>query len=101
MFPIADSNAFFNLYARQVRLLRSLGSRITGGPSRLRFTRLDANYDEYWVGDSDACISVSYHEILLWFTSRGDSCDNCPGEWRMIFNIPQYEPDMFIRVNKR
>ena len=98
--PIADSNAFFNLYARQVRLLRSLGSRLSEGPSRLHFIQLDANYDQYWVGDSDACISVSYHEVLLWFTSRGDRCDNCPSEWNLVFNIPPYEPDMFIRVNK-
>jgi SAM-dependent methyltransferase len=98
--PVADSRAFFNLYARQVRLLRSLGSRVGSGPSRLRFTKLDANYDTYWIGDSDACISVSYHEILLWFISRGDHCDNCPNEWNLIFNIPPYEPDMFIRVNK-
>ena len=98
--PIADSNAFRNLYARQVRSLRSLGSRVSSGPSRLHFIKLDANYDHYWVGDSDACISVSYHEVLLWFTSRGDQCDNCPTEWNMIFNIPPYEPDMFMRINK-
>jgi SAM-dependent methyltransferase len=99
--PIADSRAFFNLYARQVRLLRSLGSRLGGNPSRLRFIKLDANYDQYWVGDSDACISVSYHEVLLWFTSRGDHCGNCPSEWDEIFNIAPHEPGMFIRVNKQ
>lgn len=98
--PLADSRLFFNLYARQVRLLRSLGSRTSGGPSRLRFIRLEPNYDEYWIGDSDACISVSYHEVLLWFSSRGDHCDNCPTEWDLIFNIKPHEPDMFIRVNK-
>lgn len=98
--PIADSRAFLNLYVRQVRLLRSLGTRITGGPSRLRFIKLAANYDEYWVGDSDACISLSYHEVLLWFTSRGDICENCPSEWSLVFNVPHHEPEMFIRVNK-
>lgn len=99
--PIADSTAFLNLYVRQVRLLRSLGTRIAGEPSRLRFIKLDANYDEYWVGDSDACISLSYHEALLWFTSRGDHCDNCPSEWNLVFNVPYHEPEMFIRVNKK
>jgi SAM-dependent methyltransferase len=99
--PIADSAAFLNLYVRQVRLLRSLGTRIAGEPSRLRFIRLDANYDEYWIGDSDACISLSYHEALLWFTSRGDHCDNCPSEWNLVFNVPYHEPEMFIRVNKK
>jgi SAM-dependent methyltransferase len=98
---IADSAAFLNLYVRQVRLLRSAGTRIAGGPSRLRFIKLDANYKDYWVGDSDACISLSYHEALLWFTSRGDHCDNCPGEWSLVVNVPYHEPEMFIRVNKK
>jgi len=82
--PIADSDVFYNLQARQVRLLRAIGARLTGGPSRLRFTKLDANYDEYWVPDSDACVSVSYHELSRWFRSRGDECLNCPPEWELI-----------------
>jgi SAM-dependent methyltransferase len=40
---IADSDIFYNLQAHQVRLLRSLGSRLGGGPSRLHFIKLDAN----------------------------------------------------------
>jgi len=83
--PIADSKAFYNLQARQVRLLRSLGSRLGAGPSRLHFIKLDANYHDYWVADSDACTSVSRHELYLWFNSRGDRCVNCRSEWRSIF----------------
>ena len=98
--PISDSNAFLNLYVRQVRLLRSLGSRIGGGPSRLHFIKLPANYDHYWTADSDAPISLSYHEARLWFTSRGDDCEHCSSEWDLIFNVPTIEPYMFIRVNK-
>jgi SAM-dependent methyltransferase len=101
MIPITDSNAFINLYSHQISLLRSLGSLLGGGPSRLRFIKLDANYDHYWVGDSDACVSVSYHETLRWFTSRGDRCDNnCPSEWSLILdNMPSW-PEMFIQVHK-
>ena len=98
--PLTDSNAFLNLYARQVRLIRSLGSRLGGGPSRLHFIKLNANYDQYWTGDSDAPISLSYHELRLWFISRGDDCEHCSTEWDLIFKIPTIEPYMFIRVNK-
>ena len=98
--PIAYSTAFYNLQTRQVRLLRSLGSRLGGGPSRLHFTKLDANYEQYWINDSDACISVSYHEILRWFTSRGDQCLNCPGEWNLAFGGEPVDLNMFIRVVK-
>jgi SAM-dependent methyltransferase len=97
---IADSSAFYNLQSRQVRFLRSLGSRLGGGPSRLHFIKLDANYEQYWVNDSDACTSVSYHEVLLWFSSRGDQCLNCSSEWSLAFGDESYNPIMFIRVAK-
>lgn len=96
---IADSNAFYNLQARQVRAIRSIGSRWNGAPSRLHFIKLDANYEDYWVADSDACVSVAYHEIYRWFTSRGDQCLNCPSEWDLILGV-QYDPNMTIRVVK-
>jgi SAM-dependent methyltransferase len=98
--PIVESNAFYNFQARQVRLLRSLGSRIGAGPSRLHFNKLTPNYDEYWVNDSDACTSVSFHEIFRWFTSRGDHCVNCPSEWNLVVNFDHYNPNMVIRIVK-
>jgi len=98
--PVADSNAIINLYSHQIRVLRSLGTRLGGGPSRLRFTKIEANYDQYWVGDSDACTAVSFHELFRWFTSRGDQCDNCPKEWDLVFDISRHDNAMVIRVNK-
>ena len=98
--PVADSNAIINLYSHQIRVMRSLGTRLGGGPSRLRFTKIEANYDQYWVGDSDACTAVSFHELFRWFTSRGDQCDNCPKEWDLVFDISRHDNAMVIRVNK-
>jgi SAM-dependent methyltransferase len=99
--PIMDSTAYQNLQARQVRLLRSLGSRLGAGPSRLHFIKLDANYDDYWVSDSDACTSVSFHEVFRWFISRGDHCANCPSEWNLVFlNYDYHNPNMVIRIVK-
>jgi ubiquinone/menaquinone biosynthesis C-methylase UbiE len=83
LIPIADSKVFHLLYAHQVRILRSLGVRITGGPSRFRFVRLEPNYERYWEGDSDATASFSNHELYLWFKTRGDTCLNCPSEARL------------------
>lgn len=51
-----------------------------GGLSTLRYRRIEANYDEYWVPDSDAAVSIDPFEALLWHTSRGDQCLNCPSE---------------------
>ncbi|MBZ5632418.1 MAG: class I SAM-dependent methyltransferase [Acidobacteriia bacterium] len=83
--PIADGKPFHLLYFHQTRVLRSLGTRLTGGPSRFHFIRLTPNYDQYWEGDSDATTSLSNHELYLWFTTRGDVCVNCPSESRLTF----------------
>lgn len=81
--PVADSKPFHLLYFHQTRILRSLGTRLGGGPSRFHFTRLTPNYDQYWEGDSDATTSLSNHELYLWFKTRGDVCVNCPSEARL------------------
>ena len=37
----------------------------------LRYGRLVPNYDKFWLADSDACINIDPHEVILWFWSRG------------------------------
>ena len=67
--------------------------------TRLRYRALEANFDDYWVGDSDAVNSLDPHEVMLWFVSRGDECLNCPdptGEQLMMGPL-----SLVIRVNKR
>jgi len=81
--PIADSKPFHLLYFHQTRILRSLGTRFTEGPSTFHFIRLTPNYEQYWEGDSDATTSLSNHELYLWFKTRGDVCVNCPSEARL------------------
>ena len=78
--PVADSKIFHYLQAHQIRLLRSLGARLGHGPARLHFIRLTPSYEEYWVADSDATTSLTFHELYLWFRTRGDVCMNCPPE---------------------
>ena len=44
---ITESKAFHYLQYHQIQLLRAIGGRLGSGPSRLRFVRLNANYDQY------------------------------------------------------
>ena len=60
------------------RLLRSL-AYWSGGPTRLRYRRLEPNYETYWQPDSDAVNSIDRYDAMLWFRSRGDECLNCDG----------------------
>jgi len=77
-----------------VRLSRWLAAQV--GPTTLRYTRLQANYDQYWVPDSDAVNSIDSYEGALWFLSRGDECLNC-GDSPMFLSM--YEP-LIIRIHK-
>jgi SAM-dependent methyltransferase len=96
--PFEESATFHYLQYPQVRLLRSLSTRLGGGPSRLHFMRLTPNYDQYWVADSDATTSLSFHETYLWFASRGDTCLNCPSELDMV--LGKAPLNMIIQVHK-
>jgi len=67
-------------------------------PTEFRYRRLEANYDEYWVPDSDATVSLDPHEAMLWHESRGDECLNCPSDLSGQLQIG-FQP-LVIRVNK-
>lgn len=97
LIPIAESKPFHLLYFHQVRILRSLGVRLGGGPSRFHFIRLEPNYEQYWEGDSDATTSLSNHELYLWFKTRGDTCLNCPSEGRLTLRD---HPTSYLIVQK-
>src|SRR5499427_2996262 len=55
-----------------VRLSRKIVAQF--GPTALRYERLQPNYEQYWVPDSDAVNSIDSYEGALWFLSRGDEC---------------------------
>jgi SAM-dependent methyltransferase len=67
------------------------------GPTRLRYRRLNPNYDKYWVSDSDAVNSIDIHEAMLWFVSRGDECLNCKDSSLLL---PVTRIPLIIRVHK-
>jgi len=81
---VVESLPFRALCSPQIKMMRSLGTRLGSGPSRLRFVRLTPNYDQYWESDSDAVASIAKHELYLWFTTRGDHCLNCPSEAKLV-----------------
>ena len=81
--PIAEYAPFKMLVVVSTRLALRAG-RLLGGPSSLHYGLLKANYDKYWMPDSDAVNTLDRDELRLWFTSRGDECLNCDGAlWSM------------------
>lgn len=80
--PVVNSTVWHYLQYHQIRALRYLGVKLGSGPSRLHFTSLTPNYDQYWQADSDAAVSFTAQELYLWFISRGDRCTDCPSTAR-------------------
>jgi hypothetical protein len=78
-----------------VRIVRLIFT--PAGPTALRYHRLKPNYDVYWQYDSDAVNSIDVHEVMLWFTSRGDECLSCDPPNGSV-KMP-YDP-VTIRVHK-
>jgi SAM-dependent methyltransferase len=94
-----DSKVNRLLYRRQIQAARWISVQLSGGPSRLHYIRLKPNYSKLWQSDSDAAVSVSFHEVGLWFKSRGDLCNNCPSEIQMASWIAAPD-EMIVRVRK-
>ena len=86
---VIRANQLFRFsYLAPTRLLRYGYSRISGRPTRLRYTALRPNYTSYWLPDADAVASFDPVEALIWFESRGDRCLNCPETLRGLVFLP-------------
>lgn len=80
-----------------VRTARRASWKVTGGPTRLRYSKVEPNYKKYWEPDSDAINSLDRMEMALWFLSRGDECLNCGAPWE---DMGDSELAIVIRVHK-
>ena len=82
-------------HAVQTTQRLALSTRRWSGPTKLHYVPLEANYDHYWMADSDAVNGLDRYEMSLWFTSRGDECLNCDGRFFAR------EGPLIIRVHKQ
>jgi SAM-dependent methyltransferase len=101
LIPIRLSRWYALFYSRQVRILRTLFTYMSGRPSQLRYSRLTPNYEKFWVTDSDATVSLDFYEMFLWFKSRGDECMSCPTQRQLLFGSPGKRCEhLIVRVHK-
>ncbi|MBI1354096.1 MAG: methyltransferase domain-containing protein [Acidobacteria bacterium] len=67
---IREISYFKQAYQYPARAIRTLAAM--GGETTLHFREVDANFDNYWMPDSDAVNSIDCYEAALWFQTRGD-----------------------------
>jgi glycosyltransferase involved in cell wall biosynthesis len=93
--PLRDSVWWRALKMLPRRLWKSLNQNRQGIP--LRFQKLNANYETFWMVDSDACSSIDPFDAIQWFRSRGDDVVSHP-TWRSAF-LSRSE-HLVVQVNK-
>ena len=72
LIPLRNSVLWRSMFIFPWRLAR-LAAWVAGrGPTRFRFRTLRANYETFWMSDSDAVNAMDAYEAILWFRSRGD-----------------------------
>ena len=76
--PLRDSVAFRSAYVFPRRLLHLCLFLLGALPAPFRYRRLKANFDVFWVSDSDAQNSMDPFDCILWFRGQGDECLNYP-----------------------
>ena len=90
---------FKSAYRYPIRLIRLTTTQLSDQPTRLRYHELDANFETYWVPDSDAVNSIDCYAVQLWFRTRGDEIVNSGSPWQEVFSDCG-SGAVIVRVNK-
>jgi SAM-dependent methyltransferase len=93
--PLRDSVWWRALKTLPRRLWNSL--RQNDQSLALRYQKLKADYETFWMVDSDACSSIDPFDAIQWFQSRGDEVVSHP-TWRSAF-LSRSE-HLVVRVRK-
>ena len=93
--PLRDSVWWRALKTLPGRLWNSFRHKDQGIP--LRYQQLKADYETFWMVDSDACSSIDPFDAIQWFRSRGDEVVSHP-TWRSAF-LSRSE-HLVVRVRK-
>jgi SAM-dependent methyltransferase len=85
LIPIRNSLLFRSLNIFPKRIIRLFQLLIPSGPLVFKFKKLEPNFDNFWMEDSDAVNSMDPFEAIVWFTSYNDECINYPTIIRKFF----------------
>ncbi|GAB4549800.1 MAG: hypothetical protein Tsb0013_11250 [Phycisphaerales bacterium] len=69
--PLRNSVAWRAMGMFPRRVMRAMAAR-SGRPLPLKIRTLEANFEHFWMSDSDAVNSIDPYETMLWFVTRGD-----------------------------
>lgn len=76
--PIRKSIFWRSLFTFPKRIYNHLLFCLGKEHKKMCVKKLKANYNHFWVSDSDACNNMDPHDALLWFESNGFTCLSHP-----------------------
>jgi SAM-dependent methyltransferase len=94
--PLRDSLIIRGMQALPRRLWRSVKT-LFRLPQTLVFTKLNADYDTFWMVDSDACSSIDPFDAIQWFRAQNDEVLS-HRTWTAAF-LSRSEP-LIVKINK-
>ncbi|MCY7334538.1 MAG: class I SAM-dependent methyltransferase [Pseudanabaena sp. CAN_BIN31] len=84
LLPFLNSIAYRSLTIMPLRLYRRFSSFLSQNSTSYYYRKLPADYETFWIADSDACSWLDAHETILWFISRGHTCISHPSAFKQI-----------------
>lgn len=76
--PLRDALLFRAAHTLPQRLWTFVSQQFTSSPHPLKFKPLPADYQTFWMVDSDACCSLDPFHVIHWFRSLGDEVISHP-----------------------
>jgi len=76
--PLRDSIVWRSFCLFPKRIIRHLQFKFGKRYHQIHYKKIKANYETYWVSDSDACNHIDPHDAILWFESNGFRCLSHP-----------------------
>lgn len=74
--PVRNNLMFRASYVIPRRLGRLISAWLGSRQADLRYKELSANFEIFWMEDSDAVNSLDPFDVIAWFALRGDQCLN-------------------------
>ena len=62
-----------------------------------RHKKIKANFDHFWMSDSDAVNNMDQLHTIYWFVSRKDNCLNCNS---FIEKLTHFQGQLIFKINK-
>jgi SAM-dependent methyltransferase len=96
LIPVRSTVIWRSLSIFPKRIYRHLFLLFGRRYDKILYKKIKANYEHFWISDSDACNSIDSHDAILWFLSNGFTCISHPTHLSVL--LVRHEPIILKKV---